>query len=68
MDRRTNVRLDQPVPYDPLYTRGTLDVARRAGWNFGWRSAIWPDGDKQTIDAEDEARRGVPERRSTKSK
>jgi hypothetical protein len=34
-----------PYRYDPItYTRsGTADFALRAGWDQGWRSAIWPD-------------------------
>jgi len=34
-----------PYRYDPIkYTpSGTADLALRAGWDRGWRSAIWPD-------------------------
>lgn len=46
-----------PYRYDPItYTQsGAADFALRAGWDQGWRSAIWPD-DRLPIDTKDEAR------------
>jgi hypothetical protein len=58
-----------PYRYDPLYRQsGAVDIAQRAGWNFGWRSAIWPEEDRQMTELEDDAKRILRETRTSTKK
>jgi hypothetical protein len=58
-----------PYRYDPItYTRsGVADFALRAGWDQGWRSAIWPDHDRSGMETEDDAWRLKLEKRLAES-
>jgi hypothetical protein len=58
-----------PYRFDPIkYTpSGTADLALRAGWDRGWRSAIWPDLARPTGGEDERAGSGPKKRLSEQS-